>query len=246
MDVGVEAGVFSEAHHLSLVREAELVLDRFERALRRVGATHILLTGLPLPRRLVSRLILRIVWPDLRNGGHVIDVANGDPLLGACLAARRPFSLRNGRLSPKGVNGGGSDGVVASELVASAGGASAELIAVPIHDLRPYQGCVLIAGSDLPSGASFMAGLEHLCLTAFRRLIEGGRLDSTRPGGLSERERHVLQLTAIGKTAAEIADLLAISQRTVHAHLQNASDKMNASNKTHTVVEALRYGQIEL
>ena len=76
--------------------------------------------------------------------------------------------------------------------------------------------------------------------------ISLGRIESQRPGDLSERERHVLQLTAIGKTAAEIADLLSISQRTVHAHLQNASDKMNASNKTHTVVEALRYGQIDL
>lgn len=56
----------------------------------------------------------------------------------------------------------------------------------------------------------------------------------------------MLELTAFGKTAGEIADVLDISQRTVHAHLQNASVKLNASNKTHTVVEALRYGQIRV
>ena len=66
------------------------------------------------------------------------------------------------------------------------------------------------------------------------------------PGDLSARERRVLELTALGKTASDIAGLLDISQRTVHAHLQNASAKLNASNKTHTVVEALRYGQIRL
>lgn len=247
MDVGVEVGVFSEAHHLSLVREAELVLDRFERALRRVGATHILLTGLALPRRPVSRLILRIVWPDARNGGHVIDVANADQLLVGCLSARRPFSVRDGRIVPGHIGISPKiDGVVTSELLAAAGGPATDLIAIPIHDVRPYQGCAIIAGAELPAGPSFMAGLEHLCVTAFRRLIDSGRVDLSRPGDLSERERHVLQLTAIGKTAAEIAALLDISQRTVHAHLQNASDKMNASNKTHTVVEALRYGQIEL
>jgi DNA-binding CsgD family transcriptional regulator len=38
--------------------------------------------------------------------------------------------------------------------------------------------------------------------------------------------------------------VLKISKRTVHAHLQNASEKLRAHNKTHTVVEALRYGQI--
>ena len=35
-------------------------------------------TGLPLPRRSVTKLILRIVWPDRRNGGNVIDVGNAD------------------------------------------------------------------------------------------------------------------------------------------------------------------------
>ena len=247
MDMGVDTGIFSDAFHLSTVREADRVLDLFERGLRRFGASHILLTGLPLPRRSVTKLILRIVWPDVRNGGHVIDVATGDPLLGWCLGARRPFVVRGGRIEPVATPvkpPAPPKGALASELIAAAGGPAADLIAVPIHDLHPYQGCVLIAGKDLPISPAALAGLEFYCLIAFRGLIEAGRLDVARPGDLSERERHVLQLTAIGKTAAEIADLLEISQRTVHAHLQNASDKMNASNKTHTVVEALRYGQI--
>ena len=247
MDVGVDTGIFSDAFHLSTVREADRMLDLFERGLRRFGASHILLTGLPLPRRSVTKLILRILWPDTRTGGHVIDVGTGDPLLGYCLGGRRPFVIRNGRIEPAAVPtrlAAPPKGSVASELIAAAGGAEVDLIAVPIHDLRPYQGCVLIAGRDLPRDPAALAGLEFYCLTAFRGLIDAGRLEVARPGDLSERERHVLQLTAIGKTAAEIAELLEISQRTVHAHLQNASDKMNASNKTHTVVEALRYGQI--
>ncbi len=68
----------------------------------------------------------------------------------------------------------------------------------------------------------------------------------TRPGELSMREKMVLSKTAEGKTAGDIAIELDISQRTVHAHLQNASEKMQAANKTQTVVEALRYGQIKL
>jgi len=247
MDIGVETDIFSDAHRLSVVREADRILDLFERGLRRFGASHILLTGLPLPRRPVTRLILRIMWPDLRNGGHVIDVGNADPLLGRCLGARRPFVVRGGRLEAStGAPARPTDAAVVSELLAAAGGDNAVMIVVPVHDLRPYQGCVMIAGAQMPTSASALAGLEHFCLTALRALIGAGRLEVGRPGDLSERERHVLQLTAIGKTAAEIADLLTISQRTVHAHLQNASDKMNASNKTHTVVEALRYGQIGL
>jgi DNA-binding CsgD family transcriptional regulator len=249
MDASVDTGIFAEALHLSAVREADRMLDLFERGLRRFGASHVLLTGLPLPRRSVTKLILRIVWPDLRSGGHVIDVPANDPLLALSLAARRPLVVRGGQievLPPIGTAASLAKGAIASELLAAAGGSRVDLLVVPVHDLRPYQGCVVIAGEGLPTGPSALAGLEHYCLTALRRLVDVGRLDLARPGDLSERERHVLQLTAIGKTAAEIADLLEISQRTVHAHLQNASDKMNASNKTHTVVEALRYGQIAL
>lgn len=247
MDLGVDAGIFAEAVLMSTVREADRVLDQFEQGLRRLGASHVLLTGLPLPRRPVAKLILRIVWPDRRNGGHVIDVGAADPLLGWCLSSRRPLAVLGGHVETyaPGLRGHGSGGIV-SELLASAGGVDTHLIAVPIHDLKPYQGCVIIAGRDLRTGPAALAGLEYFCIRAFQSLIELGRLELQRPGDLSERERHVLQLTAIGKTASEIADLLTISQRTVHAHLQNASDKMNASNKTHTVAEALRYGQITL
>jgi DNA-binding CsgD family transcriptional regulator len=91
-----------------------------------------------------------------------------------------------------------------------------------------------------------MLALEHFCGQAFARLFALNFLRRERPGDLSARERRVVELSAFGRTAAEIAALLKISQRTVHAHLQNASEKLRASNKTHTVVEALRYGQIEV
>jgi DNA-binding CsgD family transcriptional regulator len=91
-----------------------------------------------------------------------------------------------------------------------------------------------------------MLALDYFCTEAFARLFDLNFVRRERPGDLSARERRVVELSAVGKTASEIATLLKISQRTVHAHLQNASEKLRASNKTHTVVEALRYGQIEV
>ncbi|MER2605257.1 MAG: helix-turn-helix domain-containing protein [Siculibacillus sp.] len=247
MDLGVDASLYAEAHLLSSVRESDRVLERFEHGLRRLGATHLLLTGLPLPRRPVSKLIKRIVWPDRRNGGHLIDVGAGEPILSWCLAARRAVVIRRGVPEFSRLDGALDRGAVqTSELVAAAGGGDTIVVAVPIHAVTPWQGCVVIAGTEIAVSPAALAALEFYCAEALRALVATGRFDLARPGDLSERERHVLQLTSIGKTAAEIADLLAISQRTVHAHLQNASDKMNASNKTHTVTEALRYGQIRL
>lgn len=242
MNNGMRVDLFDDAVLLSSSRDADGILETFERRLHRQGASHVLITGLPLPRRAANRLILRIVWPDLQKGGHVIDVAATDPLLRHCLVARRPFLFGPADL-PSGVFD--SPGVFEeSPLVVAAGGRASRFVAVPIHDLHPYQACVVVAGRELVCDAASIAGLEHLCLAAFRALIAVGRLDTARPGELSDRERLVLKLSAGGNTAAEIAERLEISQRTVHAHLQNACDKMNAANKTQTVVEALRYGQI--
>lgn len=245
---GIErcAGLFEEARSFADIRESDRVLDLVERRLRYLGATHVLLTGLPLPHRPVNKLILRISWPDRRNDGYLLGLESSDPILGRCLAERRSFLIREGLVSPgDGEDPGRQVRLGASELVDSAGARSVVAV-VPVHDLHPFQACVVFAGDDLALTMVECMALEHYCLTAFRRLQATGRINGGRPGDLSERERRVLELTAIGKTANEIAELLEISQRTVHAHLQNASEKLNASNKTHTVVEALRYGQIEI
>jgi LuxR family quorum sensing-dependent transcriptional regulator len=239
--------IFEEAKGFSEIREPDRVLEMLERWLRGHGATNIIVTGLPLPHRPVNKLILRIFWPDVRNDGYLLGLDSADPILHRCLSARRPFHLRGGWLiDDNGPIGGTASMRITGSDIVDAAGPTATILAVPLHDVHPYQGCVIAAGPDLPVSAANRAGIEYYCGAAFRRLQQTGRITGERPGDLSERERRVLELTAIGKTANEIAELLDISQRTVHAHLQNASEKLNASNKTHTVVEALRYGQILL
>ncbi|MCE1235051.1 MAG: LuxR C-terminal-related transcriptional regulator [Hyphomicrobiales bacterium] len=250
MDQGVDGGLYAEAARFSSVGESDQTLDRFEARLRRLGATHLFVSALPMPRRSMAKLVIRIDWPDLRDGGRLLDVSPQDAMLACCLAYGRTFVVRAGRPSADCVyesgHGHAHPGLGASELLAAAGGERAVVIAVPVLDFSPWQGCVVVAGEDLPRGPAALDEFQYFCKAAMRRLLVVGRVDQGRPGDLSERERDVLRLTAIGKTAAEIADLLAISQRTVHAHLQNAGDKMNASNKTHTVYEAVRHGQIRL
>jgi DNA-binding CsgD family transcriptional regulator len=247
MDRSVFAGLYGEARRFSLEGEPSRLLDRFEARLRRCGATHVLLCGLPLPRRSMAKLIVRIDWPDLRSGGHLLELSPADALLVGCLGEKLPFVVVAGMIAARGAESEGEARPLgASDLLEAAGGRSAVVVVVPIHELAPWQGCVVLAGSELAIDPAALGELAYFCREAMRTLIAQGRVDGARPGELSERERHVLQLTAIGKTAAEIAELLDISQRTVHAHLQNAGEKMNASNKTHTVTEALRYGQIRL
>ncbi len=248
MGRGESGGLYGEAARFSAESDGGRVLEALVSRLRRLGATHVLITGLPLPRRGMAKLVVRIDWPDLRSGGHLLDVAASDPLLSCCLAKDRPFVLRGGMLHPLSSDDAPppSSALAGSDLLAAAGGATASLVVVPMREPRPWQGCVVLAGGALAITPEALDELSYFCKAALQGLARVGWLERCRPGDLSDRERHVLALTAIGKTAGEIAELLAISQRTVHAHLQNAADKMNASNKTHTVIEALRHGQITL
>jgi LuxR family quorum sensing-dependent transcriptional regulator len=211
------------------------VLDILESNLRRMGATHILVTGLPMPNRPIDNLVQRFRWPDQRNDGiESTSLSASDSALMLGLASNRAteWTITAGDMEH-------------SDLLAAAGEGN-KIIVVPVTELHPFQAFVFASGPSLHATQFELAGLEVLAAAAFSRLRDLGVVSGQRPGALSTRERKVLELTAYGKTASEIADVLDISQRTVHAHLQNASVKLNASNKTHTVIEALRYGQIRV
>ena len=214
------------------------VLDRLEAWFRSRGATHFLATGVALPGRPVEPLILRMNWGELRGDRlHAGQINPREPLLHLTLGASGA-SLRHGPAEGLAQPGG-------SPLLAMVGEArSVFVIAAAVNAFLPYQACVIAAGQGLALDPKLLVAIDALCTAAFRRLFALGTLRADRPGELSARERKVVELSAVGKTASEIAGVLEISQRTVHAHLQNASEKLRAHNKTHTVVEALRYGQI--
>lgn len=227
-ELGADAKSFRE------LRSSEQVLDFLEERLRSIGGTSLLVSGIPLPGRAIEPLLLRFRWGD-RHGDAPIDAA--DPIFAHAL-----------RMCGAGVIGSSTEVVAErSELYRTAAEQGADMVVcVPVRAFMPFQGIVLAAGLDLSLDRPSLLGLDYFCEEAFRRLLALRAVSQDRPGDLSARERRVVALSAEGKTASDIAKILAISQRTVHAHLQNASDKLRAHNKTQTVVEALRYGQITL
>lgn len=62
---------------------------------------------------------------------------------------------------------------------------------------------------------------------------------------LTNREQECLQWAANGKTNWEIGKILGISERTVRFHLVNTADKLNTSNRIHTVAQAIALGLVE-
>lgn len=87
--------------------------------------------------------------------------------------------------------------------------------------------------------------------TAVRRAALGSRvvdervrsrLDPTGPESLSEREREVLLLVAAGRTNAQIAAEMFLSQATVKTHLVHVFDKLGAGSRTDAVARARARG----
>ena len=226
------AGMIALSESFRDMTEGTQVLDSFQNQFRSLGGTHFLATGVPLPGRPMEPLILRADWGDVRPSA----IKSDDGLLAFAFGARRLFTWCGG--GKQTVSG---DSALLTELGPRE---NVHLIGIPICAFLPYQAVVLAAGPTLSIQLDAKSLIDHICVEAFRRLFALGFLRPERPGELSARERRVVELSAGGRTANEIAGILEISQRTVHAHLQNASEKLRAHNKTHTVVEALRYGQI--
>jgi DNA-binding CsgD family transcriptional regulator len=63
---------------------------------------------------------------------------------------------------------------------------------------------------------------------------------------LSDREMEILKLTAEGMTNKEIARELKITEPTVKVHMKAVLRKLQAGNRTHGVVVALRAGIVPL
>ena len=63
---------------------------------------------------------------------------------------------------------------------------------------------------------------------------------------LSEREMEVLQLLSEGCSTPEIATNLFISQKTVKNHLASIYEKIDARDRTHAVIRAVKIGIIKI
>lgn len=62
------------------------------------------------------------------------------------------------------------------------------------------------------------------------------------PSKLSSRETEILQWSALGKTAADIATILCLSERTVGFHISSAMRKLGVNNKIAAVMSAVKHG----
>ena len=69
---------------------------------------------------------------------------------------------------------------------------------------------------------------------------------NNHPTGLTEREKEVLSMLALGETNTSIAEKLHLSPETVRSHTRSARLRLGARSRSHAIALALQSGQLEL
>ena len=154
------------------------------------------------------------------------------------------------------------DGLAATRAILC-GGHTPRVLMLTTFDLDDYIYAALQAGAsgfilkdnepeDLVRAVRVVAGGEALLApTITRRLIENfvearpRRLaGATALNGLTDREREVLHLMALGRSNAEIAATLFISEQTTKTHVSRILQKLNLRDRVQAVVFGYETGLV--
>lgn len=104
-------------------------------------------------------------------------------------------------------------------------------------------------GVQWGASAEVVTGRRLVLFVALSTSRWGGRFRRTTlperdAGPLSEREREIVRLIALGSTGPEIADELRIAHSTVRTHVRNSMTKLSARSRAHLVANALGSGTV--
>lgn len=118
-------------------------------------------------------------------------------------------------------------------------------LAQSIRDFNGVVSMLTLARSNEPISATELnakrieiAWLTQLAHEGISKCLNISKMMPEVSAILSNREKEVLQWTSVGKTSGEISDILNIAERTVNFHINNATTKLNTTNKTAAAIKA--------
>ena len=175
-----------------------------------------------------------------------------DPVVLAGRTANLPFSWKS-VTPPRGRSQSALAGRRVMDIARDYGYSNG--LVIPVHGVdrlgRPTSAVTTLfwgeKEEDFGQSIAQAGSLLHLaCVYANDRVAQlrgvEGEAEDCEP--LTPRERDCLCWTSRGKTACEIATIIAISENTVNFHLKNAMRKLGVHTKTHAVTRAISMRQI--
>jgi DNA-binding CsgD family transcriptional regulator len=115
----------------------------------------------------------------------------------------------------------------------------------PVHDGTGLRGSVAMIGEHTIFDQQQMMELSYLSIHVYETLGQIRSLSIRAADTLTDREVDCLNWTAAGKTSAEIAEILSLSEHTVNHYLNRAAKKLDTVNRAQAVAKALRTGIIK-
>lgn len=115
------------------------------------------------------------------------------------------------------------------------------LLVLPLHGTDLKRFWLMLDGRRAAPGRRELAELMLDCLRIFSRFHEKILAGDTS-AQLTAREVEVVRWTSEGKTSAEIAIILGLSEHTVISHITSSARKLNAVNRVHMIAIAVRRG----
>ncbi|HEV2957227.1 MAG TPA: LuxR C-terminal-related transcriptional regulator [Xanthobacteraceae bacterium] len=206
----------------------EEVVEHLASTLSVFGFSTILITGVPEPPQRVEPYFLMNGWPRRWSDHNAkANTYADDPAAAWCRRTIDPFEWSEG-------TGPEQDAGMPKRYL------------VPVIRATGSTSCVTMAGERPELESRARRAVYMLSLYAHARAVS--LLDCTDGAGprreLTLREREVLHWIAAGKSSWDVSVILGISERTVNWLISRASRKLNAVNRTHAVVNAIRAGQI--
>lgn len=122
-------------------------------------------------------------------------------------------------------------------------------VGVPLHG--PFGSVCLLtfaAGDGHPDAKAFLPMLNMLSTQFHLAYSEVGRTDAAPAvvPVLTERERECLQWLSTGRSRAEVAEKLHLSENTVGYHIKNVHQKLEAKSTKLAIVKGIRFRLITL
>ena len=199
------------------------------------------------------KLLRQSLKRQLEEFGHevVADVADGNSAIAAALKNQPDIILMDISMTE-------GDGITACRAIMEAD-ARQRVLMLTMHAEIDLIRKALKAGAVgyLTKDATFEEVLHALNLAcngdviispqfAQALLEEADAQQEVKNSLMSEREMEVLQLLAEGCSTPEIATNLFISQKTVKNHLASIYEKIDARDRTHAVIRAVKMGIIKI
>lgn len=204
------------------------------------GYDNFFVTGLPdRPGDSLGAYTLLSGWPQEWRDRYVDrDYLHADPVVYRMRRSSDPLMWDEAPYSP-------DDAAAARVMNEAPDFGLSHGLSVPIHGIQGFlAGACFSARHPIRWTGSRRAALQLIAIFAHARMTaileERGGPGRQAPR-LAPREIEVIKWSSAGKSAWDISTILGLSESTIQEYLGNAQRKLNATNRTHAVAEAIRH-----